>query len=309
MEAVRISVAHDVGGIELMHARLDRATVPPHMHEEYSISVPVHGGLAFDYRGCRHAAESGVISCVAPGEVHNASAAQNGRWEFLNLLVPTALVRAVLAGMEWRDRMPDLPRRVVSDASLVRRIIALHGLLEERGELLQRQSGTTMILAEFFRKHSTASGERVRVRPEVRAVQRARELLHECFAEPVPLARLASHAGLSPYHFLRTFQATVGMTPHRYLNQVRFLEAKRRLSCGDSPAEAAAACGFYDQSHMHRQFKRLLLATPGQYQKALNGALWSGPPASRAAPADSPPQSQPSRTVAPPRRRSPGPSC
>lgn len=270
MEAVRISIAHDVGGIELLHARLDGRSVPPHMHDEYSISVALRGGLSFDFRGSRHAAPSGVISCVAPGEVHNATAANGGRWEFLNLLVPAKLVRDVLSGIGWTDRLPDLPERVVADPKLARRLIALHHLLETGGELLERQSTTALVLAEFFMKHSTAGGEPVPARPRGGAIQRAREFLHQCFAEPVPLARLASHAGLSQYHLLRTFHRTVGMTPHRYLNQVRLLDAKRRLSGGASAAEAAAASGFYDQSHMNRQFKKLLLATPGQYQKALH---------------------------------------
>jgi AraC-like DNA-binding protein len=267
-EQVRLSVAADVGRIEVMHALLNRLSVPPHMHEEYSLSVTLRGGLGFDFRGSRHLAPSGVISCVAPGEVHNAFAAHGNRWEFVNLAVPTAVVRGVLSSLEWPETLPDLPRRVVADPEMVCGFTALHRLLESGGDLLERQSTCTLVLAEFFRKYSTAAGASGPARAEHRAVQRARELLHDRFAEAIPLAHLATHAGLSAYHFLRTFHRVVGMTPHVYLNQVRLLEAKRKLSQGASVAEAALACGFYDQSHMTRQFKRLALMTPGRYRSA-----------------------------------------
>ena len=111
----------------------------------------------------------------------------------------------------------------------------------------------------------------VRTGAEHQGVRRARELLHERFAEPITLGELASYAGLSPYYFLRAFRATVGMTPHAYLNQIRVAAAKRRLAAGGAPAEAAIACGFCDQSHMTRQFKRSAYVTPGDYQGAYLG--------------------------------------
>ena len=98
-------------------------------------------------------------------------------------------------------------------------------------------------------------------------------MLRERYAERLPLACLAESAGLSPYHFLRTFRAAVGMTPHLYLNQVRVIEAKRQLAKGMPPAEAALACGFFDQSHMARQFKRIAFVTPGRYRSACAAAL------------------------------------
>jgi AraC-like DNA-binding protein/quercetin dioxygenase-like cupin family protein len=271
-EDVRLSVARDVGGIELMHARfnsLSGVSVPPHIHDEYSISVTLHGGLGFDFRGTKHSAPAGVISCVAPGETHNAYPAVGDRWEFLNLLVPNAVVREVLSSLDWPDDLPDLPRRVVTDAGMVRRLVALYRLLETPGDPLERQSTRTLVLAEFFKNHSTARGSSDGVGREHPAIRRARELLRECFAEPISLTRLAEHAGLSPYHFLRTFRAERGMTPHTYLNQIRVLEAKRRLSAGATTAETAVACGFCDQSHMTRQFKRIALMTPGQYRNAV----------------------------------------
>jgi len=263
--SVRFSIASDVGGIELIHATFNRGSVPPHFHDEFSISVPLRGGLAFDHRGSKHSAPSGVISCTPPGEVHNAYAARGDHWEFICLLIPAALVSELIDG----TRLPDLPKRVIADPAMAQRLIALHKRLEVDGDLLERQSASTLVLADFFRDHSTANSPPTEAQPDNHRVQRALDLMHGGYASPMPLATLATQVDLSPYYFLRMFRTTVGMTPHLYLNQVRVMAAKRRLAEGMPAAQVAQHCGFCDQSHMARQFKRAAFITPGQYQSAL----------------------------------------
>jgi AraC-like DNA-binding protein len=93
-------------------------------------------------------------------------------------------------------------------------------------------------------------------------------LLHDSYRERISLDQLAACAGLSPFHFLRVFVQDVGLTPHAYLNQIRVREARRKLSLGAPCAQVALDCGFCDQSHMVRAFKRSTGVTPGQYQNA-----------------------------------------
>jgi AraC-like DNA-binding protein len=266
-DVIRFSVARDVGKIELLHAWFNRRGMPPHWHDEYSVSVSLRGGVAFDFRGSKHSAPSGVISCIAPGEVHNAYSADGGDWEFVSLLIPTQAVRELLSGLECKDDPPDLPRRLVSDPEMARRLIWLHARLQGAGDLLERQSSSLVILADFFRLHSSLRCQ-VKSAPAGHGrVQRARDYLHQRYAEPISLAGLAEHAGLSPFYFLRTFRTAVGMSPHAYLTQIRVIEAKRQLAGGATAAEAALACGFCDQSHLTRHFKRTTFVTPGEYQR------------------------------------------
>jgi AraC-like DNA-binding protein len=58
------------------------------------------------------------------------------------------------------------------------------------------------------------------------------------------------------------------MPPHAYQNVLRVHEAQKLLRIGADIAHTALACGFYDQSHMNRIFRRVLGTTPGRHQKA-----------------------------------------
>ena len=84
-------------------------------------------------------------------------------------------------------------------------------------------------------------------------------------ARDIPVDELAELVGLSRYYLTRAFSKEFGLPPHAYATQVRLLAAKRMLAAGHSAASAAAAVGFYDQSHLNRLFKRAYGITPGTY--------------------------------------------
>ena len=83
------------------------------------------------------------------------------------------------------------------------------------------------------------------------------------FAEPIQLERLCRLCGWSKSTLLRAFLRDKGITPYRYLENIRIAKAKQLLEQGMAPAESALRTGFYDQSHFSRLFRRLTGLTPG----------------------------------------------
>jgi len=88
----------------------------------------------------------------------------------------------------------------------------------------------------------------------------------------ISLAELAGIAQLSVFHFMRKFRAAFGCPPHSYVMRRRIEQAKRQLARRDIPLKVVAAdCGFADQSHMTRVFRRALGATPAEYRNSVAG--------------------------------------
>jgi len=102
-----------------------------------------------------------------------------------------------------------------------------------------------------------------------RAVGDALAFIHANYARELSVADIAAAAHFSPFHLTRLFKQTLGVSPHRYLIQVRVNGARSLLSAGSgkpSLAEVASAVGFADQSHLTRHFKRATGVTPGQFR-------------------------------------------
>ncbi len=86
---------------------------------------------------------------------------------------------------------------------------------------------------------------------------------------PHTLADLAGSAGLSPYHFLRTFKRVTGVTPHQWLLRARLREAARRLAAGSDPVtDIALDVGFEDLSNFMRSFRAEFGTSPRRYRLA-----------------------------------------
>ena len=96
----------------------------------------------------------------------------------------------------------------------------------------------------------------------------ARAFLHDALADKITLDQLAAHAGLDKFHLVRAFRAEVGLPPYEYLTYVRVWKAKELLQRGALVAEAAQAVGFYDESQLHRHFRRIVGITPGRFARS-----------------------------------------
>jgi AraC-like DNA-binding protein len=70
---------------------------------------------------------------------------------------------------------------------------------------------------------------------------------------------------------IQRFHAQVGLSPKAVANILRFSHAVDRISAGHGPswAEIALACGYYDQAHFNRDFRRYSGRTPSAFQAAL----------------------------------------
>ena len=84
------------------------------------------------------------------------------------------------------------------------------------------------------------------------------------------LARLASVACLSRFHFSRAFKAAIGRSPHHYVGAKRLERAKQMLEKGDQPlAHIALILKFSCQANFTRAFREATGQTPAQYRRSV----------------------------------------
>ena len=102
-----------------------------------------------------------------------------------------------------------------------------------------------------------------------RTLARVAEAVEARLDETLTLADLAAVAGLSTFHFARSFRAATGLAPHQYVLARRIDLAKRLvLTTAEPVQEIAWSAGFENVSHFRRQFAAQIGVLPGALRTA-----------------------------------------
>ncbi len=241
----------------------------PHSHRTWTIAVMQRGAARFTVDRTRQRANAGELFVLEPEAVHTGMAAVPEGWAYKVLYVEPSIL------CDWAERDGTAPRAarwvVFRDPALRRALLSAHAaLVQEPPGLAVEETllGAVAGLAPHLRSQAPALR---RGRSEHAAVRRARAHLQERWDQRVSLAELATVAGLSRFELIRRFQQQNGLTPHAFQRDLRIERARLLLGDGVPPAAVAAACGFADQPHLSRVFKRLVGVTPGHYARAMKG--------------------------------------
>lgn len=133
---------------------------------------------------------------------------------------------------------------------------------ESLEEVAIELAGTAIALAGRERRASVPSPHHGRMSEVLRHMA-----AHS--AAPHTIAALAGMAKLSPYHFLRSFKAVTGVTPHQWLLRARLRDAAGRLAATRAPVTGIALdVGFEDLSNFTRSFHVEFGASPRRYRMA-----------------------------------------
>lgn len=254
-------------GVELYHASVLHHRFAPHTHEAYGLGAITAGVGRFRWRGAEHLAPRATLMLMNPEDVHTGQAELDDQaWGYRMVYLDRSLLAELSGEPDWW-----FDAAVAHDA---RSAAAVAGLIAALWRCspqddLAFDSGLAR-LVQALRPHVRVGSPR-RTEAAMRFTP-VLDFMRAHLGEKIELAQLAAVAGLSPFHFLRSFQAQTGATPQQQLMALRLFEAKRRLAAGEAPAAVAAAVGLADQAHLTRAFAGRYGLTPGRYQQQLGVA-------------------------------------
>lgn len=102
-----------------------------------------------------------------------------------------------------------------------------------------------------------------------RWLERAREIVHDRRFDSIRVRDVAEVVGVHPVHLARVFREHFRSSLGSYVRTLRLDHAATRLAGSNDPiSEIATECGFADQSHLTRLFRRHFGTTPDRYRRA-----------------------------------------
>lgn len=240
----------------------------PELHQAFSLSYVRHGTFGYQVRGRQFEMVAGAVLIGFPGDEFICTHDHACGDECLSFrLTPEVAETVGTSEKVWkRGALPPLAQIMVLGELAQAAATGASGVgVDEVGMLL------AVRLAELVGGRS----QQLRLtspRDRRRAVETALWLDANAH-EPVDLESAARRAGLSPYHFLRSFANILGVTPHQYLLRSRLRRAARALAEDDRPvSDIALDVGFADLSNFVRTFHRAAGVSPRGFRQAARTA-------------------------------------
>ncbi len=260
-----------VQGIELCLSIDMQHSFPRHSHEDfYAVGLMNRGGNSWNGSFDEGSfVKPGDIAVINPGQVHSGIPRPGECYTYTMMYISNdAMQKFSRLYQETADVLPEFESVIISDSELSAGFGNLVRVVRSSVDSLEAETAGLEFISRLIKGYTASSGGPVPSSGNVPALRRAADLLSSELDRKIGLEEAAAEAGLSSYHFLRTFKQHYGVSPHTYRIQKRLSAAGRLIRSGMSFSEVALAAGFSDQSHLTNTFRTYTGATPRQYQNS-----------------------------------------
>lgn len=264
--------AAPTGHVERIEAYFGGHGYDMHRHDTYAIGRTLSGVQSFHYRRtCQHSLPGGTI-VLHPDEPHDGQAGTEAGFHYRMIYIEPALIQQILDGRA----LPFIANGISHDARLHAASNALLQSAQAAIDPLQEDDALYDLAHALAAAAGRPAGRR---RPDYAAAERARQFVHDTLNAQVAhmahdgainLDALARAAGQDRWTLSRDFRALFGTSPYRYVMLRRLDVARRLIATGLPLADAAAAAGFTDQSHLTHRHVQTYGMTPDRWRRMLH---------------------------------------
>lgn len=231
---------------------------------------PIHSGRTIGEQRQQEQLFNESCVIIPAGVRHQTAWSQDAEFMLLNL-DPIHLAQIAHETVDC-DRVELTPQFAKFDPILSGISHALKAELEADGVrgMLYVESAITFLAAHLLRYHCTQTPS-LRNYPQGLPKYKLREAIsyiQEHLGEELSLDEIATHLNMSQYYFCHLFKQSMGVSPYQYVLQQRINKAKQLLKQRWlTLTDVALECGFSNQTHFTKHFRKLTGTTPKAYRE------------------------------------------
>jgi AraC family transcriptional regulator len=258
-----VDARRSVQGFELAEIvpTVPEDAVRQHAHADAHFVLLLEGQYVSSARGAAAVCQAPTLIYNPPGTAHrDRFRGRGGR--FVTVSVSAPALREFRAAVRLPDDACTVGRRCLGTALRIADALAV----DSAASSLELESLCVELLA------AAVPVDAIEGRVPPAWLWHSRELLHDRCRSEIHLSELAAAAGVHSVHLTRSFRRHFRCTPGEYLRRCRLSKAAALLSSSRlSLSKIAVACGYFDQAHFSRSFKRAYGVSPRTYRTSVFG--------------------------------------
>lgn len=243
---------------------LSHHSFPRHFHNHYVIELVLNGADKFYCDGKMYTAYGKQLVLINPGEVHTGSTVADNHLQYYSLYPDNKTLQQVAEAMDITIPANFIFRHCLADQSfLTEKLYAFFNALASDTDTLQQQEIFFECMQELLQQKQAKSAHVFNDKDQ--RIKYLVDYISTYFRDDISLQQMAALVNLNPFHLVRIFKKTVGISPYDYLLITRTEHAKQLLRAGYQVQEAAITSGFYDSSHLNRSLRRIASTSPKSF--------------------------------------------
>ena len=239
------------------------AGMKTHFHEEYSIGIFYGGEYRFDFNKQSFILKPGYLRIINPYELHKTN---KGSWYYIHISLNPRILSEIYSDIKQKELEETIKLNMIKyDFEALNIANKLYNAKIENSDL---DIETFLI---YLAKHLLLNYTSTPIEIIDNLIYDKKQMLNAIdFIDAnlddtnLTIEKIAKAINLSPFYFARSFKKEFGISPHCFIINKRFERAKKLLRGNLPISEIAYICGFSDQSHLTRVFKKYLGFTPGK---------------------------------------------
>ena len=250
------------GNIEIKKCDNSVHSSKAHFHNEVSIGLVEKGSCRTEINGMNYELTEKTILMIPSALVHKCNPENYNQWNFRMFYINPNWLETAFNNQKLKIEFS----YIKTNPKVFSRLISLFDDIENRAMGIENESRLLNYISVLLNIDNTNYKKEITGDSNTEKMHKVKRYLEGNYLSELTLDDLAKVAKLSKYFLIRQFHDRYGLSPHKYITNLRINYAKNLLKKNKDFANIALESGFYDQSHFTKCFKEYTGVTPMKYK-------------------------------------------
>ncbi len=234
-----------------------------HFHSTFSIGVNKKGISRYSNSDKVYTLDENMISIINPNAVHSCNSSSEILNEYYMMYLDKNWCKEIQKSINNEvEEFMHVDEHILKDKKKYKEFLDLCELLFSENSYFDKEDELINFFMKFFSVYIKQDDNKV---SDIK-FEAILSYLDTHYKDNISLEELSNKFELNSFYIIRLFKSQMNLTPRSYLINVKINRAKEFLKQGHSIVDTALECGFFDQSHFHKHFFKIVATTPNEYK-------------------------------------------